>query len=472
MKRQDPFVKTNGEIDWPAYYRHWRAQTARNFTDANGKHPFVKANGEIDWPAYYRHWRAQAARNYTDANGKHPFVKANGEIDWPKYQRHVREQTARNYKDEDGKHPFVKANGELDWPKYQRHVREQKARNYTDEDGKHPFVKANGELDWPAYYQHIALQMARKYRETTDNDPFFVQRTSGQKIQIPPEEMRIIGAYMLIAQLDGSHTKRSGQTVIWDASLLRYLAMWLNRMKQNHAYVPYGLNSLQKLGSHRKDEEVEKMLESFRQVADTPPSVKTGIKSIIDVLRWIWHRMEAQLEKEKQAVEDRDTAQFAAALEAELPLSPHHPHDAAMTDAALFEEALAQPPQPVPASSGRQADVMVGHSTQTGEVDAAAMEEQAAFSELDWDIPFDPLEMSMTFQDLEKQLTGEVDAAAMEEQADFSELEWDIPFDPPEMGMAFQDLENMPIDDDFFDFTFDDEADDGFEEESGFGLGH
>lgn len=108
-----------------------------------------------------------------------------------------------------------------------------------------------------------------------------------------------------------------------------------------------------------------------------------------------------------------------------------------MTDAAFFEEALAQPPQPVPAGSGRQADVIVGHTTQIGEVDAATMEEQAAFSEPEWDIPL-----------------------------------WDIPFDPQGMDMAFQGVENMLIEDDFFEFTFDDETDGGLEEESEFWLEH
>ena len=87
-----------------AYYRHLTKQTARNYTDAEGKHPFVKANGEIDMAAYYRHLTKQKARNYTDAEGKHPFVKANGELDMPAYYRHRDERAARNYTDANGKH--------------------------------------------------------------------------------------------------------------------------------------------------------------------------------------------------------------------------------------------------------------------------------------------------------------------------------------------------------------------------------
>jgi hypothetical protein len=99
-----------------------------------------------------------------------------------------------------------------------------------------------------------------------------------------------------------------------------------------------------------------------------------------------------------------------------------------VSGAALVEEALAQPHQPVPEVSAQQTNLLQGHTAQA----------------------------------------GESSAAAMEEQADFSELEWDIPFDPPEMNIAFQDLENMLMGDDFFEFTFDEEEDGGFEEERGF----
>lgn len=215
----------------------------------------------------------------------------------------------------------------------------------------------------------------------------------GPNSQIPPEEAQIIGAYILIAQQDGSHKKRSVATVCTDAWCLKHLANWL---KQN-ANVPYGLNSLEKLGRHRNDDEVEEVLARFRQIPDVHPNTKKSIKAVVDVFRWIWHRIEDQLKKEKQAVENCEAARFAADLEA----------------------ALVQTHQPVPEVSGWQADIMFGHMTQTREVGAAAMEDQAAFPA----------------------------------------PEWNIPFDPPEMDVAFQDFEDMLIDDDFFEFTFDEEVD-------------
>ena len=139
------------------------------------------------------------------------------------------------------------------------------------------------------------------------------------KMQLPPEEDQLISAYMAIAQGEGSHKKRAPRTVLHDAAHLKHLAQWL----RESASIPYGLNSLEKLGRHRNDQEVNEVLASFKQSAAVPPWIKRPISGIVDVLRWIWFRIEATLEKEKQAATDLDTTdleldQFAADLEVDL----------------------------------------------------------------------------------------------------------------------------------------------------------
>ena len=446
------FVKADGGVDMTAYEQHIAERTARNFKDEAGNHPFRNADGSGNVTAYKRHMWKQQARNYEDEAGNHPFVKANGEVDMLAYYQHAAEQTARNFKDEAGNYPFRNADGSGNVAAYKRHIRKQRARNYEDKAGNHPFVKANGEVDMLAYNRYLAEQTARNFKDEAGNYPFRhadgsgnvmayyqhmvnqkawsyikaaanhalpFQRTSGAKNQIPLEDVQVIGAYMLIAQLDGSHKKRSAKSVAIDAWNLMHLVTWLRQS----ANVPQGLNSLEKLGRHRRDEEVEYVLARFRKAPKTPANVKGQIKGIVEVLRWIWHRMEDLLEKERQAVVDREAARFAADLEAELSFSEDTPSNVSEAGAALFEAAGRQPPQPGPEVADRQADIISGHLAQT----------------------------------------GEVDADVIEYPADFSEPEWDIPFDPLEMGVLFQDLDDMQIDEDFFEFILDEEMDDGLD---------
>jgi len=329
------------------------------------------------------------------------------------------EQAARNYKDASGNHPFVKANGKLDISAYYQHMAEQAARNYKDAAGNHPFRNVDGSGNVMAYSQHMINQRAWSYIKATANHALSFQKTSGSKNQIPPEDVQIIGAYMLIAQRDGSHKKRSATTVATDASNLKHLATWLRQS----ANVPHGLNSLEKLGRHRRDDEVEYVLARFRQATDAHPTAKMYIKGIVEVLRWIWHRMEELLEKEKQAAADREAARFAADLEAELSFSEDTAPSVSEAGVALFEEAREQP-------------------------------YQLGLEDFDWldDIISDQPEQ-----------TGEVEADVIEDPADFSEPEWNIPFDPPEMGVLFQDLDDMQIDDEFFEFILDEEMDGGLD---------
>ena len=140
------------------------------------------------------------------------------------------------------------------------------------------------------------------------------------KMQLTPEEEQIIRAYMAIAQEEGSHQKRAPGTVLNDATHLKHLAHWLRKS----ASVPYGLNSLEKLGRHLNDQEVNEVLESFTQSPAVPSRIKKKmISSIVGVLRRIWLGIEANLEKGKQAATDLDTTdleldQFAADLEVHL----------------------------------------------------------------------------------------------------------------------------------------------------------
>lgn len=248
--------------------------------------------------------------------------------------------------------------------------------------------------------------------------PAVFQRMLRPKIQVSHQAEQIIAAYKAIVQRKESHKERVMDVIKSDAWRLRCFANWVETLSASGKKVLHGLDSLEKLGNHRDTDEVKAVLESFKQNSAAPLSAKNKIQSTVDVFRWIWHRIEAKLKEEKQAADDFEADQFAAELEAALSShSPCSPQNVAGTSITLSEEPLAQPHRPIPEASERRNDAELDHMPQTSEVSAAAIEDQGA--------PFEP--------------------------------EWNIPFDPAELGAGLYGFENVSLGDDFFDFMRDED---------------
>ena len=341
---------------------------------------------------------------------------------------------------------------------------EEVLKNFKEDHRKHPSI------------------VAGVFRAVASLQQVLWPEIHAPKIRISPRAEQIIATYKLIVQEEGSHKERPQGTIEKDAWSLKYLATWVESAQE----IPHGLDSLEKLGGHRDDDEVKAALASFKQNSAALPSAKNQIQGTVNVFRWIWHRIEAKL-KEEQAIDD-----FAAELEADLSssLSPYSPQNAAMTDATLSENPLTQPHRSVPEASDLQTDTALDHMPQTGEIGAAVIEDQEATFESEWDnfaaeleaelssslSPYSPQNATVTDATLSEDplvqphrtvseasdlqtdtasdhmpQTGEIGAAAIEDQELPFESEWDnMPFDPVGLDAMLYGFESMPLGDAFF----------------------